>query len=217
MPPSPPPTPPIRLVLVEDHDMVAEAISMALTDSGLDVVARARSLKSGLADVARLAPDVVLLDRRLPDGDGIAAIGQLAQAAPGVRVLVLTGEATAPMAARVAEAGGAGLLLKSSGLIELVAAVRQVAAGGVVFAPGMLAGVLDRLTGRAGGGGVRLTQREQETLSLLAEGLSTAEIGFRLGIARNTARNHVQRLLEKLGARSKLEAVATARREGLID
>jgi len=217
MPPSPPPTPPIRLVLVEDHDMVAEAIGMALTDSGLDVVARARSLKSGLADVARLAPDVVLLDRRLPDGDGIAAIGQLAQAAPGVRVLVLTGEATASMAARVAEAGGAGLLLKSSGLIELVAAVRQVAAGGVVFAPGMLAGVLDRLTGRAGGGGVRLTQREQETLSLLAEGLSTAEIGFRLGIARNTARNHVQRLLEKLGARSKLEAVATARREGLID
>jgi DNA-binding NarL/FixJ family response regulator len=121
------------------------------------------------------------------------------------------------VAVRVVEAGGAGLVEKSSGLQELESAVREVAAGGVVFAPGLLSGVLDRLTGRTRTAGGALTGRERETLLLLAEGVSTDEISERLGVARNTARNHVQRVLEKLGARSKLEAVAIARREGLLD
>jgi DNA-binding CsgD family transcriptional regulator len=94
--------------------------------------------------------------------------------------------------------------------------VRDVAAGGVVFDPELLPGVFDRLAGRGLGGGAALTARERETLDLLAEGATTDEIGRRLGVSRNTTRNHVQRVLEKLGARSKLEAVAVARREGLI-
>ncbi|WP_199827758.1 response regulator transcription factor [Streptomyces specialis] len=130
---------------------------------------------------------------------------------------MLTGEATASVATRVVEAGGAGLVLKSGRLGELEDAVRQVAAGEVVFARGLLGGVLDRLTGRVPTAGATLTPRERETLLLLAEGLSTAQVGERLGVAHNTARNHVQRVLEKTGARSKLEAVAIARREGLLD
>ncbi|MDT3397387.1 response regulator transcription factor [Streptomyces sp. B1866] len=207
----------IRVLLVEDHDMVAEAIGLALDRAaGMEVVARSRSIASALADTRRCRPDVVVLDRRLPDGDGITAIGRLEAAADGVRVLVLTGDATAAAATQVVEAGGAGLLLKSARLDELEAAVRQVAAGEVVFAQGLLGGVLDRLTGRVRSAGATLTPRERETLPLLAEGLSTAEIGERLNVAHNTARNHVQRVLEKLGARSKLEAVAIARREGLL-
>lgn len=198
--------------------MVAEAIALALEQAAdMEVVARARSISAALADARRCRPDVVVLDRRLPDGDSIAAIARLEAAATGTRVLVLTGEATASVASRVVEAGGAGLVLKSSGLKELEAAVRQVAAGGVVFEPGMLAGVLDRLTGRVRGAGTTLTGRERETLLLLADGASTEQIGERLGVARNTVRNHTQRVLEKLGARSKLEAVAIARREGLLD
>ncbi len=209
---------PIRVVLVEDHDMVAEAIGMALDRaSGMEVVARSRSIDSALAATRRCRPDVVVLDRRLPDGDGVSAIGRLREEAEHARVLVLTGEATASVATRVIEAGGAGLVLKSSRLDELEAAVRQVAAGEVVFAPGLLGGALDRLTGRAPAVGATLTPRERETLLLLAEGLSTGEVGERLGVAHNTARNHVQRVLEKLGARSKLEAVAIARREELLD
>ncbi|NRQ36280.1 response regulator transcription factor [Nonomuraea sp. NN258] len=205
----------IRLLLVEDHAMVAEAIGLALDQApGIEVVAGAGSIAAAVADAGRTRPDVVVLDRRLPDGDAVAAIGRLLAAAPSARVLVLTGEATASVAARVVQAGGAGLLLKSSRLRELEAAVREVAAGGVVFAPGLLPGVLDRLTGRVG---TRLTLRERETLLLLAEGVTTQEVGRRLGVARNTARNHVQHVLEKLGARSKLEAVAIARREGLLD
>ncbi|GAA2400511.1 response regulator transcription factor [Nonomuraea africana] len=198
--------------------MVAEALGMALgMASGIEVVARSASLEAAVADTGRWQPDVVVLDRRLPDGDGVEAIGRFTAAAEGVRVLVLTAEANASVATRVVEAGGAGLVMKSSGLRALESAVREVASGAVAFAPELLPEVLDRLAGRAGPYGAELTGREWETLQLLGEGASTAEISQRLGVARNTARNHVQRVLEKLGARSKLEAVVIARRDGLLD
>ncbi|WP_330272779.1 response regulator transcription factor [Lentzea sp. NBC_00516] len=203
------------VVLVEDHDMVAEAIGQALERAGFTVIARASSVATALAEIVRGRPDVVLLDRRLPDGDGTALIPEFVRA--GAKVLVLTGEATASVAARVAEAGGAGLILKSARLDDLVEAVRKVAAGEVVFDSRLLAGVLDRLTGRVKAAGASLTAREQETLLLLADGAGTDQISTRLGVARNTARNHVQRVLDKLGARSQLEAVSIARREGLLD
>ncbi len=204
---------PVRVLLVEDHDMVAEALQLALDRAdGITVVGRARSRAEAVADALEHAPDVVVLDRRLADGDALGVIAQLGSG--GARVLVLTGDATPAVAVQVAKAGGAGLLLKSSQLGVLESAVRDVAAGGVVFDPELLPGVFDRLTGR--GGGAALTARERETLDLLAEGATTEEIGRRLGVSRNTTRNHVQRVLEKLGARSKLEAVAVARREGLI-
>lgn len=206
----------IRVLLVEDHDMVAEALGLGLRQaSDIEVVCQSSSLADALADARRWRPEVVVLDRRLPDGDGITAISDFG--ALGGRVLVLTGEATASVGARVAEAGGAGLVLKSARLDELVAAVRKVAAGQVVFDPTLLAGVVNRLTGRVRGSAAALTARERETLVLLADGVGTMEISQQLGVARNTARNHVQRVLEKLGARSKLEAVAIARREGLLD
>lgn len=195
--------------------MVAEAIGLALERAGIEVIARASTVAAALAETSRGGPDVVLLDRRLPDGDGTALIGQFV--ALGVKVLVLTGEATASVAARVAEAGGAGLMLKSARLEDLVDAVRRVAAGEVVFDPRLLAGVLDRLTGRVSATGATLTARERETLSLLADGAGAEQISTRLGVARNTARNHVQHVLDKLGACSKLEAVSIARREGLLD
>ncbi|SDY91027.1 two component transcriptional regulator, LuxR family [Micromonospora pattaloongensis] len=207
----------VRVLFVEDHDMVAEALGLALTqDPGIEIIARVRSIAEAVTAAGRELPDVVLLDRRLPDGDGVTAIPRLRAVAPDARVLVITGEATAAVATRVVEAGGAGLLLKSSRLDELTGAVRRVAAGDAAFGPGLLTGVFERLTGRAPGGRA-LTARELETLALLAEGASTDEISQRLQVARNTARNHVQRILEKLGARSKLEAVAIARRDGLLD
>ncbi|MFC3891473.1 response regulator [Lentzea rhizosphaerae] len=204
-----------RVVLVEDHDMVAEAIGLALERAGIEVIARASTVAAALAETRRAEPDVILLDRRLPDGDGTALIREFVRG--GAKVLVLTGEATASVAARVAEAGGAGLMLKSARLDDLVEAVRRVADGEVVFDRKLLAGVLDRLTGRVKVAGATLTAREQETLLLLAEGVGTDQISSRLGVARNTARNHVQRVLDKLGASSKLEAVSIARREGLLD
>ncbi|MFD3517480.1 response regulator transcription factor [Streptomyces sp. NPDC058657] len=207
----------ITILLVEDHDMVAEALRLAMDRTeDLQVVGRSRSVQEALADAARLRPAVVVLDRRLPDGDGIAAIARLRAAAPGSRVLVLTGEGTPAVAADVAEAGGSGLILKVGNLAELQDGVRLVAAGEVAFSKGLLDGALDRLTGRSTGLGATLTPRERETLALLGDGLGTAGISERLGVAVNTTRNHIQRVLEKLGARSQLEAVAVARREGLL-
>lgn len=196
--------------------MVAEAMGLALGQAeDVRVVARSRSLAEAVVDTRRWRPDVVVLDRRLPDGDGITGIGDLVLL--GTRVLVLTGSATPADAARVAQAGGVGLILKSGRLEDLLAAIYRVAAGEVVFESELLVGALEVLTGRVRAVGAALTARERETLALLAEGVSMSEIGVRLGVAHNTARNHVQRVLDKLGARSQLEAVAIARREGLLD
>ncbi|MEJ8653483.1 response regulator transcription factor [Streptomyces sp. MS1.AVA.3] len=217
MPSSPPRSRPVRILLVEDHDMVAEAICLALERSpALEIVGRAASLASARVEARRYEPDLVLMDRRLPDGDGVSAIAEMKALVPDARVLILAGEGSASVAVRVAEAGGAGLILKASGLSELEDAVRRVAAGEVVFSQDLLGDVLGRLTGRAPRPGAKLTPRERETLDLLGEGLTTADISGRLGVALNTGRNHVQRVLEKLGARSQLEAVTIARREGLL-
>jgi DNA-binding NarL/FixJ family response regulator len=205
---------PVRVLLVEDHDMVAEALQLALDRAdGITVVGRASSRAEAVTGAREHEPDVVVLDRRLADGDALGVLAELGEG--GARVLVLTGDATPSVAVQVAKAGGAGLLLKSSRLDVLESAVRDVAAGGVVFDPELLPEIFDRLTGRRPSGG-ELTARERETLDLLAEGATTEEIGARLGVSRNTTRNHVQRVLGKLGARSKLEAVAVARREGLL-
>jgi two-component system nitrate/nitrite response regulator NarL len=223
-PPAQPPDPeqpsstPVRVLLVEDHGMVAEAIGLAFdATKDLDVVATSQSVADGVIEAARHRPDVVVLDRRLPDGDGVAAMPRLRKAAPEARVLVLTGEASAAVAARVAEAGADGLMLKSSKLDDLATAVRRVADGEAVFDAGLLSLVPDNLTGPTGPVGTTLTRREREALHLLAEGVSTGEMTVRLGVSYNTVRNHVQRILAKLGARSKLEAVAIARRGGLVD
>lgn len=208
---------PVKVLLVEDHDMVAEAICLALERSpDLRVVGRAPSVAGALDAARQCDPDVVLMDRRLPDGDGVTAIADLLALIPDVRVLILTGEGNGSVAARVAETGGAGLILKARGLHELEDAVRRVAAGEVVFSPDLLGDVLERLSGRTAGVGANLTPREREALHLLGEGRTTAEISEQLGVALNTGRNHVQRVLEKLGARSQLEAVTIARREGLL-
>ncbi|MFD8492082.1 response regulator [Amycolatopsis sp. NPDC059657] len=192
---------PVRVLLVEDHDMVAEALALALEAfREVELIERANSLETGVAAAARFGPDVVLLDRRLPDGDAIAAIGRFAPA----RVLVLTGDANSRITARLLEAGGAGLILKSCLLEDLVAAIKSVAAGEIV---------IDRqLLPEAG-----LTARERAVLTLIAAGAGTERIAGELSLARSAVRDHIERILAKTGARSQLEAVAYARRTGLID
>ncbi|SDY33897.1 Response regulator receiver domain-containing protein [Amycolatopsis xylanica] len=135
----------VRVLLVEDHDKVAEALGLAFEGfADVELIERANSLETGVAAAVRLGPDVVLLDRRLPDGDAIEAIGRFAPA----RVLVLTGDATSRMTARLLEAGGAGLLLKSGLLEDLIGAIKLVAAGEIVIDRELLPGRADRLGGQ---------------------------------------------------------------------
>lgn len=118
----------VRVVLVEDHDLLAEAVQAWFEDvPEADVVTRARSIEEARAVVERLHPDVVVLDRRLPDGDGISAIAALKAAAPGVAVLVTTATADQETVARIDAEGGDGLVLKSNNLDDLVAAILRVA------------------------------------------------------------------------------------------
>lgn len=217
-PPEAPVAATIRVLLVEDHTMVAEALGAAFEEfAEIELVASANSAADGIAAAREHTPDIVLLDRRLPDGDGIEAIARLRAVSPSSRVLVLTGDANSAIAARILEVGGAGLLLKSGLLDELVTAIRSVASGDVVIDPELLSGALALLSGSSRTTGPVLTLRERQVLGLIAEGAGTERIAGELRLARNTVRNHVQRILAKTGTHSKLEAVAHARKNGLLE
>ena len=124
----------VRLLLVDDHPLVVTAMTAAFEDvADIELVATASSVADAVAATARHRPDVVLLDRRLPDGDGVDAIGRLRDEVPGVRVLVFTGAAERSTADRVADAGGAGILLKAGVLDDMLDTIRNVAAGASSF------------------------------------------------------------------------------------
>jgi DNA-binding NarL/FixJ family response regulator len=212
------PRPATRIVLVDDHRMFTSSLAAALADEAdLDVVGQADSLATAVGVVRREQPDLVLLDQSLPDGAGVSVIPTLHEQSTGTRVIVLTASMDEDVLAAAVQAGCAGFVLKASPFEELLAAIRTVAAGDVHIPPGLLARLLPRLRQRGPSIGADLTPRELEVLGLLAEGLTNAKIAHRLTISSLTARNHVANLQAKLGAHSKLEALAIAMREGLID
>jgi DNA-binding NarL/FixJ family response regulator len=207
----------IRVLVVDDHEMFASSLQLALThEPDIDVVGTAASLAQAKELVATVEPQVVLLDHRLPDGLGVDAIGELKELRPETKVVVLTAAAEDSTLVRATEAGCAGFLLKTSPLEELVAAVRTAAAGEMLVSTELLSRLLSRLRADRAEPAPELTAREREILQLIAEGLTNAAIARRLFISVNTVRNHVQSLLAKLGAHSKLEALSVAVREGLI-
>lgn len=207
----------VRVVLIDDHELVAEALQVALRSHGVDVTGRAGSLAEGVALVAALGPAVVLLDFRLPDGDGLAGLRAIDAAAPGQAILVLTAVADERTAVDVLAAGARGYVTKDAPITELVAAIQGVAGGKTLLPPHLHGAVLDRLRSPSDGrASAALTAKEQEVLDLLARGLGIPEVAEALVISRNTARKHVQAVLQKLGAHTQLEAVAVARRVGLV-
>ncbi|MBA2697104.1 MAG: response regulator transcription factor [Actinobacteria bacterium] len=160
---------------------------------------------------------MVLLDQRLPDGSVVEAIIELCRLAPRSRVVLLVASSDDAVLVAATQAGAAGFVATTSPVEELVAAVRAAAAGDVLISPVLLPRLLARLQApTVRGDGQQLTAREREVLELIAEGLSNAAIAARLVLSVNTVRNHVQNLLTKLGAHSKLEALSVAVRDGLL-
>lgn len=209
---------PIRLLIVEDHTIVAEALADVL-DRAPELTVMGRT--AGIAQTqARLAdgacPDVILLDVRLPDGDGAEAAASFRSACPRAAVLILTASDGLDVLARAVRAGAAGFLTKGADLHRLVRAIVEVHAGRVLFDPATLSQVADHLAATTRTT-ADLTPRELEVLRLMAGGASTTRIAEELVISTHTVRSHVRNLLGKLGAHSKLEGVAIAAREGLID
>jgi DNA-binding NarL/FixJ family response regulator len=207
----------IRVLLVDDHRMLAEAVQRVLEPEGdVEVVGVATTAADAVAAVDRLHPDVVLLDHHLPDGDGASLAAEVRTRQPGTTVLLMTGSTDDRVLARALEAGCAGILTKSEPAGAIAAAVRAAAAGDPVMPPDVLRRLLPRLAGTAPRPGHDLTPRELELLGLLADGVATGVIADRLSLSVHTVRNYIQSVLTKLGARSRLEAVAIARREGLL-
>lgn len=210
---------PVRVLIVDDHEVLAASLAQALDiEPDLHVVGRAGSLADAEQLIRATAPDVLLLDHRLPDGDGVGAIRRLRALRQRMAVVVLTASTAEHVLVQAIEAGASGFVSKTRGLAELVSAVRAAAAGEAVVSPEMLSRLLPRLQRqRSGGSGHQaLTEREREVLSLVAEGLTNAAIAERLVVSVHTVRNHVANLSGKLGASSKLEALAIAMREGLL-
>ena len=206
-----------RVLLVDSEEMFAQSLRFALEAQGdLEVVETVDTLRRARAVMATVSPDVVVLESRLPDGAAIAAVPDLRRACPASKVVLLTSGPDASVAAEAVGAGCSGLVSRTGTLDELVAAVRGVAAGQVYVSPGVLAKLLPRLQRVTQRPGWDLTARELEILQLLGEGLSNAAIAARLVVSVHTVRNHVQNLLSKLGAHSKLEALVIALREGLL-
>ncbi len=209
----------VRVLLVDDHVMFASSVAAALeVEPDLVVVGTAPDLTTARERVADGNVDVVLLDQRLPDGSGVAAIPDLKRLSPTTKVVMLTASTDDDTLLEAMENGCSGFVEKSRTVDELVEAVRSAAAGEAVLSPVLLARLMSRVHRRTEPRlGADLTARELEVLGLLAEGLSNAAIAQRLWLSVNTVRNHVANLLGKLGVHSKLEALAVATREGLLE
>ena len=211
------PTKTVRVLVVDDHEVLASALAQALdAEPDIVTVGVAVTLQRAEALIPTTAPDVLLLDHRLPDGDGVDAIGRLRKLRPSMAVIVLTASAAEHVMVAAIEAGVSGFLSKTRSLAEVTSAVRAAAAGEAVISPEMLVRLLPRLNRTGQTGRETLTEREREVLGLLAEGLTNAAIADRLVVSVHTVRNHVANLSAKLGARSKLEALSIAMREGLL-
>lgn len=207
----------VRVLIVEDHRMFAEAVAQALERlPEFSVVGVATTAAEGRRMLVETQADVVLMDYRLPDGTGTRAAQEMCADRPSTRVVIVTATDDDILLAEAVDAGCSGFVVKTRGLGELVNATRAAAAGDAVIPPPLLRHMVSRLSGASAGTAFGLTAREIEVLRLVAGGTSTKEIAARLGISVHTARNHVQNILRKFDAHSKLEAVSTALREGVI-
>ncbi|MGZ4556438.1 MAG: response regulator [Mycobacteriaceae bacterium] len=207
---------PIRVVIVDDHEVLAASLARVLDDEAdIATVGLASTLAQARARVLSSAPDVLVLDRRLPDGDGVAAIRELKALRPSMHVLVLTGAHSDDVLVRALEGGATGFLSKTRSLAEVTTAVRAAAQGEASISPEMLVRLLSKIT-RSAGPGASLTRREEEVLGMLARGMSNTAIATELAVSVNTVRNHVSNLSAKLGAHSKLEALSLAMQRGLL-
>ena len=208
----------VGVLIVDDHRMFSESLSRLLADEdGIDVLGVAATGSDAIEMVNRLHPDVVLMDYQLPDQDGVAVTLEVKRHDPGVMVVMLTGSAEDRVLLAAIEAGCSGFLTKDQAAAEVVHAVRAAAVGEALISPAQLARLLPKLNQTQPLLGENLSDREREILGFLARGMTNKVIAAELFLSVNTVRNHVQSVLGKLGAHSKLEAVSTAVREGIID
>lgn len=212
-----------RLLLVDDQALVRTGFRMMLQPQrDMTVVGEAADGEAAVALAKRLAPDLVLMDIRMPRRDGLSATEEVLRACPGTKVLVLTTFDLDEYVVRALNAGASGFLLKDASAHELLAAVRAVCAGDAVVAPSATRRLLDRmlpLVGAHGAGRLEaagLSGREREVLALVGAGLSNPEIAAELVVAESTVKSHVHSLLAKTASRDRVQLVILAINSGLV-
>lgn len=204
----------LRVVLADDHVVMRAGVAALVSgDATIEVVGEAGDGREAVALVAELAPDLALLDLRMPVLDGVAATAEIVRGHPGTRVLILTTYDTDEEIERAVEAGAIGYLLKDATREQLVAAIHAAARGETVLAPRVAQKLVSRMRRPAP---VVLTAREQQVLDAVADGLSNVEIGRRLVIAEATVKTHLLRVFAKLDVSDRTHAVVTAIERGLI-
>ena len=208
-------SPPLRVLVVDDHPMVRAGLRSMLDGDEIEVVAEAASGAEAAERAAALVPGLVLLDVELPDMDGVEALTLIKARAPRAAVLMVSMHDDPVMVRRAVEAGAAGYVLKGISRRELLAAVRAVRNGGSVLDPSLLR-ALATPAAPASGAGDALTRVELETLALLAAGLTNREIAERTRWSVGTVKKHVQRILEKLDVSDRTQAAVVAVRQGLL-
>ncbi|MFI7599232.1 response regulator [Actinoplanes sp. NPDC049681] len=204
----------IRILLVDDHPVVRHGLrGMLEAEADLTVVGEASSGDEGVAKAVELVPDIVLMDLRMPGGDGVEATARILAQAPGVRVMVLTTYESDRDILRAIEAGAGGYLLKDASPAELAGAVRAAARGETVLAPSVASTLVRQVRSPAP---PSLSQRETEVLRLVARGSTNADIGRALFISEATVKTHLLRAFQKLDVADRTAAVTKAMSLGII-
>jgi two-component system, NarL family, response regulator DevR len=206
-----------RVLIVEDHQVVAEGLAALINDQkDMKVVGQAGTVADSIAQAAELKPDLVLVDFRLTDGTGADAATAIRQLRPETKLIFLTREDSEAARFAALEAGASGFIHKSRAAQDVVDAIRTVADGGNLFTPRGIAQLISNrreIEAQLD----RLTAREKEVLRLMAEGIASRDIASKLGISYTTVRTHIRSLGSKLGVHSKLEAIIKARELALVE
>lgn len=208
------------VMVVDDHPIWRDAVARDLADDGFEVVATAEGVAAARRRAAVVKPDVVVMDMRLADGDGVAATREVLDVSPSSRVLVLSASDERDDVLEAVKAGATGYLVKSASKSELADAVRATAAGRAVFTPslaGLVLGEYRRIaqTPNAGPATPSLTERETEVLRYVAKGLSAKQIADKLSLSHRTVENHVQATFRKPQVANRVELTRYAIEHGL--
>lgn len=211
------------VLIVDDAELFREGLKAAFTQEGFDVVGIAPDGMSGIDLAREHEPDLVMLDLLMPGMSGLEIVGTLIKVSPRTRVVLLTASESAEDLLEAVKAGASGYVTKDTPMPRLVSAMHDVLSGGAAVSPAMGGKLFSALRELLRHNGVThrkrtdLTGRELEVLTLVGAGKTSRDIAEELFISENTVRNHVRNILDKLGMKSRFEAVNWAHREGLID